>query len=703
MTFTTMTIGDLCVSPLNVRTNKHDAEAVDTMAQSLLARGQLHPLIVHPMPRKGKEKQIYGAVAGGRRYRAFKMLIDRGDLPADHPIDVSVRDIETEGELIELSLAENLPRADLRHYEVFAAVHRAADGGRSLTEIANTTGQDVEMVRRWARLGNLHPTVFAALEHGRLSVSQAQAFAATEDQALQLWAFEQVCDIPGGDWQRSDKVIRKLLKVGDDQLRSHLLFVGEHAYREAGGRYELDLFADFAGERGRVVDEGLLMQLVERKLDAKRKLLRTQAGRDLRFEGERPRDRWQAVDHDLLIDAPYAELDTADAERLTFLENEMDELANRASKVLEEPESDERRAAIAAIDVEFVPLETEAAAIEARRKLILPDGDIFGTLSIEGGELQVEFWWKDRKAKASAEKAMRAGAGAGEGATGAAPAPVSARYVLRPEAVAGGSAIDSRYHFQDRQKADAAIRQSHGLPAAGVDALRSIRREVLRVGLFDEARHGGDLGLDYLVWTLARSELVGGVGHQFGARTLASSCDNAQPVAGAFLAETAAHDAWTGALAWLGSHPCMVEKDLALAFRHFRGETRTFKRSTAAIVAGLMLERSAEADGYRVPLHDLLAQGCGFDDIREIRALVEPSEQLVGIMPVAQRLTQVESRVDAATFRAFGKAKARDLVAPVARALRDGAPWVHPLLRFAGPAPASEKSTGNPVQADAAA
>ena len=49
MSVTTMTIDALCVSPFNVRTNQADANAVDGLAQSLLKRGQLHPLTVHPM------------------------------------------------------------------------------------------------------------------------------------------------------------------------------------------------------------------------------------------------------------------------------------------------------------------------------------------------------------------------------------------------------------------------------------------------------------------------------------------------------------------------------------------------------------------------------------------------------------------------------------------------------------------------------
>ena len=49
MSVTTMTIDALCVSPFNCRTNEVDANNVAGLAKSLLTRGQIHPLSVHPI------------------------------------------------------------------------------------------------------------------------------------------------------------------------------------------------------------------------------------------------------------------------------------------------------------------------------------------------------------------------------------------------------------------------------------------------------------------------------------------------------------------------------------------------------------------------------------------------------------------------------------------------------------------------------
>ena len=502
MSTSTMTIADLCLSPYNVRTNAHDATAIAGMAQSLLSRGQLYPLAVHPMPRRGRARQIWGVLAGGRRFRAFEHLIAQGALPASHPIDVVVRDIRDEAELVELSLAENLVRVDLRPYEVFAAVHRAHAHGRSFAEIAETNGQTIDTVRRWARLGALEPTIFAALEAGEISQEQARAFAATEDQALQLWAFEMFSHL-SYPHQRRPEAIRQLLKVGDHEQRRLLRFVGEAAYREAGGRYELDLFADQAEERGRVVDEGLLMQLVEAKLAAARDRLRAQAGAELRFEADYPRDgAYGGVALDLEIEGRWDDREPADAERLAFLDDEMAEHVERARQALSLTDSAERQRAIAAIDVEYLPLEKEAEAIERRRRLHLPAGDVFATLRVEDdGQLEVRFWWASRKAMAQAQKAGQAE----KRPVSAGPVRKPAQDALAHEPVTGGAALARNLDWKERQRADAQIREAFGLTMEAVQHMRALRRTVLRCALVTDAWEGdGAVGLDYLLWSLAR-------------------------------------------------------------------------------------------------------------------------------------------------------------------------------------------------------
>lgn len=681
MSFRTLTIDELCVSPFNVRSNQHDANAVTGMAESLLARGQLYPLVVHPMPRRGRQKQIWGALAGGRRYRAFRQLIDDGKLPADHPIEVILREGVSEGELREISLAENLVRLELRPYERFAAVASALAKGRSIAEIAEGTGQSPRAIAQWARLGNLEPTIFHALEEERISEAQAMAFAATEDRALQLHAFGIFQGWSSYDRMQSHSAaqIRRLLKIGDREQARLLRFVGEKAYADAGGRYELDLFADAAEHRGRVVDEGLLVQLADAKLEEARTRLRAQLamtapGRDLRFEADYPRDHFSGTAHDLEITPEWGALPPDEAERMEFLSDEMAEMEHRARQLLRQPDSPERAAAIAEIDTVYVPMEEEFAALEAKQPLTLPAGDIFATLIVqEDGQLETRFWWASRKA-------MRAAHG-----PDGKPVSLTGTPADRTKQLRDGAAIADKYS-PDAKRAAAVAKEDHGLTQQGLEIMRTIRRELLRAALVNDAENGmrGETAQDYLLWNLARDALMhDSYAETRGMKGFVSSWQSAPPSdARDHVERTEAHRIWQAAVDELKAHPSMTEENLVAAFTAWCDEDAFWKRKAAAVVAGMALERSADADGYRVPLHDEVARRAGAADPALLHSWCEPTAELLDLLPRAQRIELARPHVTPAVLRAWEKLKASELSAPVARALAGARDWVHPILQF---------------------
>lgn len=350
MSSTTLLIDQLCLSPLNVRTYSPDAEDTAGLQASILADGLINPIAVHQM--KGS-KTKWGAVAGGRRYRAIKALIGNGDLPADYQVRVNVLDGLNDAELIEHSITENLVRRDLRQHELYAGVARAAARGHGVEQIAKGIGQpDVATVSRWLRLGRLAEPIFEAYRAEKISLGQATAFAAVEDQDLQRITFERFAPINPTNPTPAD--IRKAMKVGDVRAQRELAFVGADAYRNAGGRFDLDLFADAAEERGRIVDEGKLQQLVDDKIAIVRAEIRATTARpDLRFVPDRPKDQWDNVDHQLSITAKP---------------------------------------------------RTEGG-------LDLPEGDVVAHIAIDAsGAPVVSYWWASRKAKFGNEKPAAPGA-----------------------------------------------------------------------------------------------------------------------------------------------------------------------------------------------------------------------------------------------------------------------------------------------------
>lgn len=338
-TATTLTIDQIELSRLNVRIHRDDANAVASLEASILAEGLRHALSLHPL--KGSKK--WGAFAGGRRWRAIRNLVGRGDLPPDWPVEVKCYQGYTDAQIVEMSWGENFHRRDLHRYEDCAAAARLVKLGETTRQIAHAMGQDERLIRGWAAIGELAPEIFAAFEAGKaaggIGYEEAQAFAATADQALQRAAWEQYRALP--DYQRSPARVRQLLKIGDHQLQRRLRLVGADAYRAAGGRFELDLFAGEAEERGRIVDEGLLSDLAEARLEQVRAATRAATRPDLRFIAQPPRGQYSGPD------------------------------------------------------------ETLRASVKARDGggLNVPDGVVAAIEISDAGEPQVTYWWESRAAK----------------------------------------------------------------------------------------------------------------------------------------------------------------------------------------------------------------------------------------------------------------------------------------------------------------
>jgi ParB family chromosome partitioning protein len=287
-----LTIDQICISPHNVRDHLRKIHRPDLLA-SIPAHGLMQPLNVHLM-RGSKGK--WGTFAGRSRFETIGQLIAAGTLPADWPIRTLDYVGYTDAQLTEMSIIENVGRNDLDDYELFAGVRRANKLGDDVGTIANNLGRDPREVTRWLRMGELAEPVFAAFREGVLTLQQAQAFAATGDQVLQAQVFAELKDRPAHE--RDARAIRKAMKVGDDELGRLLALVGPDAYRQAGGRYELDLYADDEDQRGIVTDEGLLRQLADQRLQAEKEKLRAASeAPDLRFIAKRPDNGYGGVDY----------------------------------------------------------------------------------------------------------------------------------------------------------------------------------------------------------------------------------------------------------------------------------------------------------------------------------------------------------------------------------------------------------------------
>ena len=114
---------------------------LDELAESIRAQGVIQPLVVSPV---GKNR--FTIIAGERRWRAAQ----RAGL---EKVPVVVRRVETDQELLELALVENLQRADLNAIEEAEAYRSLRESfSLSQTEIAQRVGKSRVTVTNALRL-----------------------------------------------------------------------------------------------------------------------------------------------------------------------------------------------------------------------------------------------------------------------------------------------------------------------------------------------------------------------------------------------------------------------------------------------------------------------------------------------------------------------------------------------------------------------
>jgi ParB family chromosome partitioning protein len=221
----------------------------------------LQSLSVRPiLDDEGLETGTYGIQAGGRRYRALKLLVKQKKLAKNAPIPCIVK---TDGIAEVDSLAENTEREALHPLDQFRAFAALRDKGQGVEQIAAAFGVSAAVVKQRLKLTSVNPELLKLYEEDELTLDQLMAFTVSDDQDRQLKAYEAIAK----SWDKSPRAIRKLLT--EDTVRAgdcRAVFVGADAYKAAGGIIIRDLFEDDHG--GWLQDADLLNRLVDEKLEA---------------------------------------------------------------------------------------------------------------------------------------------------------------------------------------------------------------------------------------------------------------------------------------------------------------------------------------------------------------------------------------------------------------------------------------------------
>ena len=148
-----------------------DADALETLADSIRQLGVLQPVVVRP------EGPGFVLIAGERRWRAAQEA-GLTELPA------LIRETDAVGTVTE-ALVENLLREDLNPLEEAAAFHQLEDEfGMTHAEIGERVGRSRAAVTNALRLLNLAPAIQVLVASRDLSAGHARAILGLDDQAL---------------------------------------------------------------------------------------------------------------------------------------------------------------------------------------------------------------------------------------------------------------------------------------------------------------------------------------------------------------------------------------------------------------------------------------------------------------------------------------------------------------------------------------
>src|SRR3954471_8822997 len=173
-----VSLTSVTASPLQPR-KEFAAEALQELVDSIREHGIIQPLIVRPVD--GKHELI----AGERRWRAAQQV----GLSQAPVIVRNASDLE----VLELSLIENLQRADLNPIEEAQAYARLANEfGMRQEDIAQKVGRSRAAVANSMRLLDLHPQVQSWVTQGLLSVGHAKVLLGLKAHDEQLAIAETV-------------------------------------------------------------------------------------------------------------------------------------------------------------------------------------------------------------------------------------------------------------------------------------------------------------------------------------------------------------------------------------------------------------------------------------------------------------------------------------------------------------------------------
>ena len=232
-------------------------QALQELSRSIKAQGILQPLIVRPIDIG------YQLVTGERRLRAAKLAgLERVPVLIKHLSDI---------EMLELSIVENIQRADLNPVEEAEAYQRLINEfNLTQDDIAQKVGKSRSAVANFLRIKQLPQPIIESIRQGQISMGHAKALLGADNRAQLTAAWQKVID-RHLSVRETELLIKRLKKESQQPLASpqnpqqtYMLELADDLSRHFGTRVNIKQ----RGRKGRIEIEFLssedLDQLLKR-------------------------------------------------------------------------------------------------------------------------------------------------------------------------------------------------------------------------------------------------------------------------------------------------------------------------------------------------------------------------------------------------------------------------------------------------------
>jgi ParB family chromosome partitioning protein len=180
---------------------------MDNLTKSIERNGILQPLTVREL-----ENGKYELIAGERRLRAAQTV-------GLESVPVYILSVETDVEMMEFALVENVQRVDLNPIEE-AEAYAMLSGKYDLPhdEIAQRVGKNRSTIANSLRLLKLPPVIKSALKKGKISAGHARAILSIR-KSLQMLTLYQKIIREGLNVRQTESLTKKYTDKSSSKLK----------------------------------------------------------------------------------------------------------------------------------------------------------------------------------------------------------------------------------------------------------------------------------------------------------------------------------------------------------------------------------------------------------------------------------------------------------------------------------------------------